>query len=37
MNEVRAQTPEGSYIRIFGTLEPDELLELADDLRPLEV
>ncbi len=37
MNEVRAKTPEGSYIRIFGTLEPDELLELADDLRPLEV
>lgn len=37
MNEVRAKTPDGSYVRIFGTLEPDELLELADDLRPREV
>jgi hypothetical protein len=37
MNEVRAQTPEGSYVRIFGTLEPGELLDLADDLRPQRV
>ena len=37
MNEVRAKTPEGSYVRIFGTLEPDELLELADDLSPQRV
>ena len=37
MNEVRAKTPEGSYIRIFGTLRPDELLELADKLEPREV
>lgn len=37
MNEVRAKTPEGSYIRIFGTLHPDELVKLADKLAPHEV
>jgi hypothetical protein len=37
MNEVRGKTPDGSYIRIFGTLPTSDLLELADDLRPLEV
>jgi hypothetical protein len=37
MNEVRAKTPDGSYVRIFGTLPPAELLDLADELRPLEV
>ena len=36
MNEIRAKTPDGSYIRIFGTLPSDELLDLAEDLRPLE-
>ncbi len=26
MNEVRGQTPEGSFVRLFGMLEPEELI-----------
>jgi hypothetical protein len=37
MCEVRAQTPEGSYVRVFGTLEPSELIRFAEKLRPLRV
>ena len=37
MNEVRAQTKEGSIVRVFGTLRPEELIEFAQKLRPLRV
>jgi hypothetical protein len=33
-NEVRARTPEGSFVRVYGTLPPDEIIALALQLRP---
>ena len=36
MSEVRGISPDGSVVRIFGTLSPDELLGLARRLRPQE-
>jgi hypothetical protein len=36
MSEVRAQTSDGSVVRIFGTLPPSELIELARSLRRQE-
>lgn len=36
MSEVRGITPDGSVVRIFGTLTPSELLDLARELEPRE-
>jgi hypothetical protein len=36
MSEVRAQTSDGSAVRVFGTLPPDEIVELARSLRQQE-
>jgi hypothetical protein len=33
MSEVRGETEDDSVVRIYGTVPPDELLELAKDLR----
>jgi hypothetical protein len=33
MSEVRGETEDDSVVRIYGTVTPDELLELAGDLR----
>jgi hypothetical protein len=34
MSEVRGATGDGSLVRIFGTVPTDELIELANQLRP---
>lgn len=36
MSEVRGLTAEGSLVRLFGTLPPSELVELARSLRPVD-
>ncbi len=36
MSEVRGQAPDGSVVRVFGTMPTDELVELARGLEPLE-
>lgn len=36
MSEVRGISPDGSVVRIFGTLPPDELVALARQLEPQE-
>ncbi len=33
MSEVRGETEDDSVVRIYGTVDPDELIELAKDLR----
>jgi hypothetical protein len=34
MSEVRASTGDGNFVRIFGTVPPDQLIDLANTLRP---
>ena len=36
MSEIRGQTADGSVVRLFGTLAPSELIDLARQLRPQE-
>lgn len=36
MSEVRAQTPDGSFVRVIGTIPTDELIDIADRLRQQE-
>lgn len=36
MSEVRGTTPDGSVVRLFGTLPPDELLDLSRQLQVQE-
>jgi hypothetical protein len=36
MSEIRARTPDGSVVRIFGTIPPSELLDLARLLQVTE-
>lgn len=36
MSEIRGMSPDGSVVRIFGTLPPSELVDLARRLRPAE-
>lgn len=36
MSEIRGETDDGSIVRIFGTLPPSELIDLARRLRPLD-
>lgn len=35
MSEIRGRTGDGSFVRLFGTLSPDELIRLARGLRPV--
>lgn len=34
MSEVRGNTPDGQFVRIFGTVDPKLLIRLAGELRP---
>lgn len=36
MSEVRGRSPDGSVVRIFGTLSPSRLLDMARQLKPRE-
>jgi hypothetical protein len=36
MSEVHGRTPDGSFVRLVGTLAPDDLVRLARGLRPLQ-
>ena len=35
MSEIRGRTGDGSFVRLFGTLTPEELIRLARGLRPV--